>query len=86
MGAPASALDELDGSRVLHALGALAVDLQDFIADLRGKTRKGKRGREGGKSDRVTGEDGGERRQKTSDSRGVKVHKREDERGFKGTR
>lgn len=37
MDAPAPALDELDGSRVLHALGALAVDLQDFVTDLRRK-------------------------------------------------
>lgn len=34
MDSPASILDELDGSCVLHALGALAVDLQDFVADL----------------------------------------------------
>lgn len=33
MDTPASTLDKLDGSRVLHALGALAIDLQDFIAD-----------------------------------------------------
>lgn len=45
MGAPASAFDELDGSRVLHALGALAVDLQDFVADLR-RVEGRKRGEE----------------------------------------
>lgn len=43
---PASVLDELDGSRVLHALGALAVYLQDFVADLEQK----KEARQGGKS------------------------------------
>lgn len=69
MGAPASTLDELDGSRVLHALGALAVDLQDFIADLRRGRGPGRKGRGGGskrweaeKRDRVTGEEGREKR------------------------
>lgn len=54
MDSPASILDELDGSRVLHALGALAVDLQDFVADLVGR-------RPGGGA-RVTDENGKERR------------------------
>lgn len=31
---PASRLDQLDGSGVRHALGALAVDLDDLIPDL----------------------------------------------------
>lgn len=31
---PASRLDQLDGSGVGHALGALAVDLDDLIPDL----------------------------------------------------
>lgn len=33
---PASRLDQLDGSGVGHALGALAVDLDDLIPDLEG--------------------------------------------------
>ena len=34
MDAAPSALDELDSSRVLHSLGALAVDFQDLVSDL----------------------------------------------------
>lgn len=44
MGVPASTLDELNGPRVLHALGALAIDLKDFIADLWKGRRPGRKG------------------------------------------
>lgn len=37
MDAASSALDELDSSRVLHPLGALAIDLQDLVSNLEGK-------------------------------------------------
>lgn len=40
MGAPASSLDELDSSCMLHALGTLAIDLQDFISDLQKKRKR----------------------------------------------
>lgn len=70
MGAPAPTLDELDSPRVLHALGALAVDLQDFVADLRKGKRTGKGSRGRGRKKKVggivsgemIGEDGGERK------------------------
>lgn len=69
MGAPASTLDELDGSRVLHALGALAIDLQDFISDLQnGREQEREEDEEEAKRweaerrDRGTGEGGSERR------------------------
>lgn len=45
MDASASTLDELDGPRVLHSLCALAIDLQDFITDLRKRKKSRKEGR-----------------------------------------
>lgn len=48
MSASASALDELDSSRVLHSLGALAIDLQDFITNLGKGRRPGRKERDGG--------------------------------------
>lgn len=52
MGAPAPAFDELDGSRVLHALGAFAIDLQDFIADLRKERKRRRKTEVGGGGER----------------------------------
>lgn len=42
MDAPASVLNEFNGPSVLHAFGALAVDLQDFISDLGRGTKPGR--------------------------------------------
>lgn len=58
MDTSASAFDELDGSRMLHTLGALAIDLQDFITDLgKGKRKDNEDGKEG-RQKRMTGEEG----------------------------
>lgn len=49
MGAAAPVFDELDGPRVLHAFGALAVDLQDLVANLgwgRGERKRRRKGRD----------------------------------------
>lgn len=73
MDASASVLDELDGPRVLHAFGALAVDLQDFISDLEGEAQGHKDGvggerKQEKKRGRVTGEVG-RRQRKTKQNK-----------------
>lgn len=82
MGAAPAALDELDGARVLHALGALAVDLQDLVSHLR-TTREG--GREGGRrvrTEEVKGRRrGGMRRKENNEEQEEDKKKDEEEEG-----
>lgn len=55
MGAAPAALDELDGARVLHALGALAVDLQDLVSHLRATRGGGEEGENGRRGEEERG-------------------------------